>query len=363
MKLGIIGLPDSGKTTVFRALTGGIEPHDEKGHRGMGMGVVKVSDPRLDFLTDFHKPRKTTPVTIQYSDIHGFGEDKPRDSATAMEKFMAMLRPLDAFVHCVRCFDSPFQGPAEPLRDFATLEEEMILSDMGVVERRLERLNRDIQRGKKELTRERDILTKALDLLQSGSPLRCLSSDDDLEILKGFAFLSIKPELILLNLGENRKKPSIEEVVEQIRLRINGQPKVEIDWLYADIEAEIATMTAEDAMEFLEDLALEEGAKERIIRTSFRMLNLIVFFTAGEPEVRAWPLLNGATAVQAAGTVHSDMAKGFIRAEVISYEDFRKAGSVTAAHKAGKVRLEGRDYVVRDGDIMFFRFNIQDTKS
>jgi len=362
LELGIIGLPGSGKTTVFRALTGGVDAHDEKGHRGIGLGVVKVSDPRLDFLTKFHKPRKTTPVMVQYSDIHGFGEDRPRDNTTALEKLMAIVRPLDAFVHCVRFFDSPFRGPAEPIRDFTTLEEEMILSDMGVVERRLERVNRDIQRGKKELSRERDILTKALDLLDQGLPLRCLRDDGDLEILKGFSFLSVKPELILLNVGENRKKGSTDEVMEQIRSRVHGQPHVAIDWLYADIEAEMAAMTPEDAKEFLEDLALDEDAKDRIIRTSFRLLNLIVFFTAGEPEVKAWPLLQGASAVQAAGTVHSDMAKGFAKAEVISYEDFRTSGSMAAAQKAGKVRLEGRNYTVKDGDIMFFLFNTQNTK-
>jgi GTP-binding protein YchF len=358
LKLGIVGLPGSGKTTVFRALTGGVEIHDEKGRREIGLGVVKVTDPRLDFLAEYHKPRKTTPVTVQYSDIHGFGEDQPKGAGASLEKFMAMVRPLDAFVHCVRLFDSPLQGPAEPLRDFKALEEEMILSDLGVVERRLDRVSRDIQRGKKELSKERDLLTKALEVLEQGKPLRCLGADDDLESLRGFSFLSIKPELVLLNVGENQAKRTVEEVMDQISSHTAGQPKVELDWLYADIEAEIAGMPLEDAKEFLQDLALQEGAKERIIRTSFRLLNLIVFFTAGEPEVRAWPLRNGATALQAAGTVHSDMAKGFIRAEVISYDDFRAAGSMAAAHKAGKVRLEGRDYIVRDGDIMLFRFNI-----
>ncbi len=343
---------------MFRALTGAGEIHDDKARREIGLGAVKVSDPRLDFLAEYHKPRKTTPVTVQYSDIHGFGDDQPKGTGASLEKFMAMVRPLDAFVHCVRLFDTPFEGPADPLRDLKALEEEMILSDLGVVERRLERVSRDIQRGKKELSKERDVLTKALEILEQGKPLRCLSVDDDLESLKGFSFLSIKPELVLLNVGEDQSKGTIEEVMDRLRGHVAGQPSVELDWLSADIEAEIAVMAPEDAKEFLQDLALEEGAKERIIRTSFRLLNLIVFFTAGEPEVKAWPLRQGATALQAAGTVHSDMAKGFIRAEVVSYEDLRTTGSMTAAHKAGKVRLEGRDYIVRDGDIMLFRFNI-----
>ncbi len=362
MKLGIIGLPGSGKTTVFRALTGGIETSDTKGDREIRVGVVKVSDPRLDFLTSFHKPRKTTPVTVEYSDIHGFGEDRPKGLTTALEKFMAMMRPLDAFVHCIRCFHSPLTGPADPIGDFRALEEEMILSDMAVIERRLERVKRDIQRGKKELLKESEILTKALNLLNQGMPLRCIE-DDGLDVLRGFSFLSIKPELVLLNAGESTEKKSIDKLMEQIRSSVHGQPQVAVDWLYADIEAEMATMADEEAREFREELALEEGAKDRIIRTSFALLNLIVFFTAGEPEVKAWPLRRGANAVQAAGTVHSDMAKGFIRAQVISYEDFRTAGSMAAAQKAGKVRLEGRDYVVRDGDIMLFRFNVQDTKT
>lgn len=357
MKLGIIGLPGSGKSTVFRALTGGLESGDRKGHQEPGLGVVKVEDPRLDFLTDYHKPKKTTPVHVQYMDIGGLtGEGKPGRSIG--DKVLAHIKPMDALLHCVRFFDSPALGPADPIKDFIAVEEEMILSDLASVEKRLERVEKDMQRGKKELAEEFALLKEARVLLDQGKPLRLLPAAFESEKLRGFAFLSAKPELILVNAGETNDPEEIDKVVEQVRAQLGDQSRVAVDRLYADTEAEIARLTPDEAREFLNDLALEEGAKERIIKKSFELLNLIVFFTAGEPEVRAWQLERGKTAVKAAGTVHSDMERGFIRAEIVSFDDFKESGSMAAAQKTGKVRLEGRDHIVQDGDIILFRFNV-----
>ncbi len=357
MKLGIIGLTGSGKSTVFRALTGGVESGAGHERQEPGLGVVKVQDDRLDFLADYHKPKKVTPVVVEYLDIPGIPGEM-RTGRSLGEKILPFIRPLDALVHCVRFFDSAAVGEPQIEKDFLAGEEELILSDMAVVEKRIERLEKDVSRGKKDLSEELELLRESGKYLEQGKPLRLFPAAMESEKLRGFAFLSAKPELVLLNAGENKTVNEIELALEQLKTVIAGQPHIALDWLYADMEAEITRLPEEDAQEFLKDLNLDEGAKNRIIRKSFRLLDLIVFFTAGDPEVRAWQLRNGQTALKAAGTVHSDMERGFIRAEVVAFEDFRNAGSAAAAHKAGKFRLEGRDYRVMDGDIILFRFNV-----
>lgn len=357
MKLGIVGLPGSGKTTVFKALTGGAEAGDRKGHDDPGLGVVKVEDPRLDALTAYHKPKKVTPVTVQYLDIAGLtGEGKA--GRTIGDKVLSYIRPLDALVHCVRFFDSPALGPSQHMNDFRTVEEEMILTDLSSVEKRLDRVEKDFRKGKKELAEELDLLKQAHVLLNDATPLRANPELAESEHLKGFGFLSAKPELILLNAGEDKTREEVRGAVEELKQALGPQPRTALDWLYADTEAEIARLSPEEAQEFLEDMELEEGAKQRIVRASFQLLGLIVFFTAGEPEVRAWQLQQGLPALKAAGVVHSDMERGFIRAEVIAFDDFMAAGSMSAVHKTGKARLEGKEYVVKDGDIILFRFNV-----
>lgn len=357
MKLGIIGLPGSGKSTVFRALTGGIESGEHRGHQEPALGVVRVEDERLNWLVAYQKPKKITPVHVEYLDIAGLtGEGKPGTSIG--DRVLAHIRSLDALIHCVRFFDSPISGTSRPLKDFQAVEDEMIISDLAMVEKRLERLEKDIRKGRKDLVEEFELLQEARKALDAGAPLRTLPQVADSDKLKGFAFLSAKPQLIVLNAGENKNRDDIRAVLDELSAQVKEQAHVALDWLYADTEAEIARLPEEDAREFLSDLQLDEGAKNRIIRKSFEFLHLIVFFTVGEPEVRAWPLKKGLTAVKAAGTVHSDMERGFIRAEVVSYKDFREGGSMAAAQKAGKVRLEGRDYEIKDGDIVLFRFNV-----
>jgi ribosome-binding ATPase len=357
LKLGIVGLPGSGKTTVFRALTGGIESGDRRSHHEPGLGVVKVEDERLDFLADYQQPKKVTPVHVEYLDIPGIsGERKPGGSIG--DKVLAHIRPLDALIHCVRFFDSVMLGPAQPLKDYRAVEDEMILSDLAVVEKRLERVDKDMRKGRKELAEEFDMLGQARAVLDAGKPLRSDPETRESERLRGFAFLSSKPQLIMLNCGDTKTREEIRTVMAELSAEVEGQPNVMLDWLYADAEAEIVRLSEEDAREFLNDLDLDEGAKNRITRKSFELLNLMVFFTVGEPEVKAWPLKKGQPAVKAAGTIHSDIEKGFIRAEVVSYRDFVEAGSMAAVHKAGKMRLEGRDYQLKDGDIVLFRFNV-----
>jgi len=357
LKLGVIGLPGSGKSTVFRALTGAADSADRKAHHEPGLGVVMVDDPRVVLLTDHFKPNKVTPVHVQYLDIAGFtGEGKP--GHTIGDKVLSHIRPMDALLHCVRLFDSPTLGPPSPLKDFASVEGEMILSDLDIVEKRLERVNKDLARGKKELSEERGLLIEAHAVLDAGKPLRNSPSLADADKLRGFSFLSAKPQLILINAGDDKSGEEISAVADAIGESLEDKQRVAIDWLYADTEAEIARLSPEDAAEFLSEMRFEAAAKQRVVEKSFALLNLIVFFTCGDPEVRAWPLERGKTALKAAGTVHSDMERGFIRAEVVGYEDFTRAGSMAAAHKAGKVRLEGKDYEIHDGDIVLFRFNV-----
>ena len=357
MKLGIIGLPGSGKTTVFRALTGGKDPGETKGRQEPGLGVVMIEDERLYFLVDRYKPKKITPVHVEYLDIAGL-TGTAQLAREVGDRVLAHIRPVDALIHCVRFFDSASLGPATPLKDFRAVEEEIMLGDFSVIEKRIERIDKDVKRGRKELAEELGLLEQAKSLLDDGKPLRMFPPAVESEMLRVFGFLSAKPELILLNAGDDRDSDRIRVTVEELKTVVEGLPDVTADWIYADTEAEITRLEPGEAQEFLEELGLHETSKNRIARRSFGLLRLIVFFTVGDKEVRAWPLRTGENALSAAGTVHSDMQRGFIRAEVISFDDFRDAGSMAQAHKVGKVHLEGKEYIVRDGDIILFRFNV-----
>ncbi len=357
MKLGIVGLPGSGKTVVFKALTGGVEVLDRKGRQEPGIGVVKVSDYRLDFLAKYHKPKKVTPVHVEYLDISGISGDS-KSGHSLGDKILAHIRPVEALVVVLQFFESPSMEAPDPVRDYNLIQDEMILSDLVTIEKRLERISKDMQRGRKELLEEHDLLHQAKDMLDQGSPLRLSPGIVQSEKMRGFAFLTAKPMIALVNAGEEKSREDIQEYLTKLSESAGGASGVMVDWLYADTEAEIARLSPEEAEEFLSEMSLDEGAKDRIVKKSFSLLNLIVFLTAGEPEVRAWPLSKGKTALKAAGVIHSDIERGFIRAEVVAFDDFRKYGSMAAASKAGKVRLEGKEYVIQDGDIVLFRFNV-----
>ena len=265
---------------------------------------------------------------------------------------------MDALVHCVRCFDSPVTGPASPVKDWMSVEAEMIISDLAVIEKRVERVQKELKKGNKGLSAEMSLLVEAKQILEDEKPLRTFPPAMESDVLRGFSFLSAKPQLVLLNADDSRSRDEIHKDMDAIREAASDSAHLKVDWLYADAEAEIARLDPEEAREFLEDMELEEDAKNRIVRASFDLLGQMVFLTAGEPEVRAWPIRRGDSALKAAGTIHSDIERGFIRAEVVAFDDFKAAGSMQAAQKAAKVRLEGKEYRVKDGDIILFRFNV-----
>ena len=346
MKLGIIGLPQCGKTTIFTALTGarGEETGQKKSRTDQRIGTVRKADHRVDFLSRLWKPKKITYAQVEYlfpSEVPG---GKPSDSA-----LWNQIRPCDALIHVLRNFASPGGMAATPEADFWTLEEEMILGDLLVAEKRLERIALDSKRGNPPDPDEETLVTACRDLLDKGLPIRTDQELARAPALRGFTFLSGKPRLVIMNnededesLPEWKKRPENTEMMV-----VRGR-----------LEMDIASMAPEEAEEFLVEYHIEESALDRVIESSYRLMNLISFFTVLNEEVRAWTIAKGSPALEAAGAVHTDMKRGFIRAEVLSFEDLREYGSFQEAKKAGHVRLEGKEYIVQDGDVINFRFNV-----
>jgi GTP-binding protein YchF len=358
VKLGIVGLPGCGKSTVFRALTGLSEVEGRKPSHEPSVGVVKVADERMDFLVKSFHPKKITPIEIEFLDFGSAAGEGPPGRGVS-DRLLGAMRTLDAFVHCIRFFDSAALGTAAPLRDFAQLNDDFCLADLGVVEKRIERVAKDVKKGRKDLEEELALLGKARTVLEAGKPLRTLPEAADSPILRGFSFLTAKPYLVLVNAGDDKSTQESEGILNELLQTIAGAGDSALgDWLYGDAEAEITRLEEADAREFLAELGLTKPAAARVVSKAFQLLSLITFFTCGEKEVRAWPLKKGLRAPEAAGTVHSDMQRGFIRAEVTAYDHFRELGSMGAAKKAGKVRLEGKDYTIRDGDMVLFLFGV-----
>ncbi len=352
MEIGIVGLPGSGKTTIFNALTGSEAETSafQGGKKDPNLALVKVPDERLDRLAAMYKPKKVTPAQVKYIDLGGSisssGSGKAKQEA--MDEILRLLRPCDALVHVVRGFEFAGQGPT-PQEDFEQFESELILTDLMSVEKRLERLEKEVKKGKKGDPRELELLKAAHEILDGGQALRTSEEIASAPQLRGYTFLSAKPVIVVLNIGEDDEEGNFRlELPEGISfLEIKGS-----------IEMELAQLPEDEAEEFRRDMGLEEPAIYRLIKESYRLLGLISFFTVGEDEVRAWTIRRGTLAPKAAGAIHSDMEKGFIRAEVVHYDDLMAAGSYHGAQKAGKVRLEGKDYPVKDGDIINFRFNV-----
>jgi len=351
MRLGIIGLPGCGKTTVFNALTASAaSTGDFSGaERGPNLAAVKVPEPRLDLLVKLHRPQKVTQVTVEYVDMGGLSgsADKKQQLGDA---FLAAIRPVDALVHVVRNFAHPLHGPADPQGDFDRVETELIISDLIVVEKRLERIATDRKRGKKEDPQELRLLEECRKTLEAGRPLRSESAIADAPSLRGYTFLSAKPMLVLVNQAEGGA-----DSVSPVGRGETWPPVVEI---VGKLEMELAQLMPEEAVEFMKELGVQGLARDRVIVASHELLDLISFFTANEREVRAWNVRRRTPALKAAGVVHSDMERGFIRAEVVAYKELEAAGSYPAAQKKGLVRLEGKDYLVQDGDVIFFRFHV-----
>ena len=347
MKLGIIGLPQSGKSTVFAALTGarGEKEHVGSSRSEQRIATITVFDERVDFLVKLYQPKKTTYAKLEYllpSKIPGL----PSQSEGG---FWNQVRICDAFLHVVRNFEGPVGGPVRPEQDFWQLEEEMVLSDLVVAEKRLERIELDKKRGKKLEGKEDALLESCREHLEKNLPLRDIPELAFEPILRGFTFLSGKPMLVIINNDdEDEALPEWHRKPEKLEFLV----------VRARLEMDIASMSPDEAEEFLEAYHIQESVLDRVIKSSYRLLNLISFFTVISDEVRAWSIPAGTPASEAAGTVHSDMQKGFIRAEILSFEDLKTCGTYQEAKKAGQVRLEGKEYIVKDGDIINFRFNV-----
>jgi len=357
MHIGIIGLPSSGKTLVFQTLT----QSDSSGTRAGGKSetrVVAVPDHRLETLAAMYTPRKVTPATIEFVDPQIVGQT----GTQYVESLLPLMRDADALVHVVRAFDNPAvphpAGSVDAARDYRQLNSELLLADLGVVERRIERLSKDLRKMKDpELAGEHAMLLRCLEALENEQPIRQLAfSEDEQKRLRGFGLLSSKAQLVGLNLDENAIQSESERVA-QFQAAIDD-PALEVIPIYGSIESEIAQLPAEEAKAFLDDLGLQQTGLDRFVQASYHLLNLCSFFTAGEKEVRAWTITRGFSAQQAAGVIHSDLARGFIRAEVTHYDDLTVAGSMAKARDAGKLRLEGKTYPVKDGDVMLIRFNV-----
>ena len=350
MKIGIIGLSCSGKTTIFNALTGqSAETSAFSGaKREPNLAEVNVPDERLYKLSSMYNPKKTTPAKIQYVDIAGSVSSKDEKKQNELDELLNLLRPADALLHVVRNFELAGQAP-EPQKDFEALESELILTDLITVEKRLERLEKESKKGKKPDPEEYELLKKAKDLLDKGIALRGDKEICSSKKLRGFTFLSAKPTIVVLNTGDD---------IEIGTTKLELPSPIGFVEIKGKLEMEIMQLDPEDAEIFRNDLGLDEPATTKLIQKSYELLGLISFFTVGEDEVRAWTITQGTKAQKAAGVIHSDIEKGFIRAEVVSYDDLINAGSYHNAQKQGKVRLEGKDYIVQDGDVIQFRFNV-----
>jgi GTP-binding protein YchF len=359
LRAGLIGFPSSGKTALFQLLTSAREA-PRAGKSEANVGVSRVPDERLDKLSALFNPKKHTPATVEFADIAGAGG--ARTGAQALLD-VAPFRNADALLHVIRMFRDPSvphpAGSVDPARDARAMEDEVILADLGVVERRLERLERDLKKANSpELRKEQEILLRCRSALDEGRPLRGLSFEgDDAKRLRGFQFLSAKPLLIVLNLDEE-DLPRAHEAVQLAGLEAFMQgvgAAARAVPICAKIELEIAQLEPADASAFMSDLGLRESGLDRVIRASYDLLGYISFFTVGEDECRAWSIPRDTPAQLAAGEIHSDIQRGFIRAEVVKHEHLLARGTLAACRDHAELRLEGKDYIVADGDVINFR--------
>ncbi len=357
MEFGILGLELSGKTTLFSLLTGH-EPGADHGKPSVHVGIAQVPDPRLDQLSALFKPKKHTPATVRFVDVPGI----TKGGSASLN--LPELRTMDGLAVVARGFPSETvphpEGGLAPARDLELVETELLLNDLSVASNRLERLGRDLlKRRTAELEAERDALERCRAALETGTPLRRAElSPDERRLLKGFAFLTLKPMLVVLNAGESDAGDLPGAIHRSGLSGLGSQPGVAVSAVCATIEQEISRLAPDDQAAFLADLGLPDRALDRLLQAAYALLGLISFFTAGDDECRAWSIPAGTHAVKAAGVIHSDFERGFIRAEVVPWRELLEAGSFAACRPRGTLRLEGKDYVVQDGDVITFRFNV-----
>jgi GTP-binding protein YchF len=359
LRAALIGFPSSGKTTLFQLMTSARDA--PKGKGDVNIGISKVPDARLDALTTMYNPRKRVPATVEFTDIIA----PARSGAQALVD-VAGYKNADALVHVVRAFrDASVPHPSgaiDPARDAQAMEDELILADLGVAERRVERIEKDLKKGRSaELEKERDLVRRCQAALEDGKPLRTLElTGDDRKLLRGFQFLSAKPLLLVINLDEgdlSEVGSTIEKAAEKVGLAgFLAHAATRAVAVCSKIELEISQLEGDDAKAFLSDLGLSESGLDRVIRTTYDLLGYMSFFTVGEDECRAWSIARGTAAQNAAGEIHTDIQRGFIRAEVVAYDALISRGTMAACRDHGEVRLEGKEYVVQDADIINFRF-------
>jgi hypothetical protein len=363
LRTALIGYPSTGKTALFQLMTAAHDAPKSHGRLEATLGIARVPDPRLDILTRMYNPKKRVPATVEFADIPG----RPSGSGSEALLDVAAYRNADALVHVLRAFTDEgiphAAGSIDPRRDARAMEDELLLADLAVVEKRLDRLAKDLKKGRTpELEREQSLLLRCKPELENGVPLRTFQLDaDDRRLLRGFQFLSAKPLLLVLNVDERDLEgggaAGLDRALAQAGIAaIAAGPNTGVVAVCAKIELEIGQLEPADAAAFLADLGLKESGLDRVIRASYDLLGYISFFTVGDDECRAWSIPRGTPAQAAAGEIHTDLSRGFIRAEVVAYDAHIARGTMAACREHGEVRLEGKEYIVQDGDIINVRF-------